>query len=209
VIVIDLSRLPSHGREVGIAWRSAKYSRHIPLVYAGGDPEKVGAIRKLLPDATYTMVNRVAAAIQTAVRKPVATPIVPLTAMERYGARTAAQKLGIKEAMTVAVFNPPRDYVSAIGELPADVELIEDPEDIHPLTLWFVSDPREYRAALPAMRWLAGKSKLWVIWHKATAGGNLTDKIVREWANEKGLVDYKICAVDKRWSGMLFAVKKT
>src|SRR5579859_4401529 len=62
VVVIDLSRMPSHGREVGRAMRRLKYSRHIPIVYAGGDPEKVEAIRSLLPDVTFTTLKRVAAA---------------------------------------------------------------------------------------------------------------------------------------------------
>ena len=45
VILIDLDRLPSHGREVGIALRQSKVTRQIPLVYAGGVPEKVARVR--------------------------------------------------------------------------------------------------------------------------------------------------------------------
>jgi hypothetical protein len=208
-VVIDLSRLPSHGREVACSLRNAKYSRRIPIVFVGGAPEKVEAIRQLLPDAVFTTVKRAAAGIKAAAKRRSSDPVIPPPIMERYGARTTAQKLGIKEKMTVAVFNAPRDYVAVLGELPADAGLTEDPEDVHPLTLWFVRDPREYRAALPAMRRVAARSRLWVIWRKATAGGELTDKLVREWANERGLVDYKICAVGKGWSGMLFAVRKT
>ena len=48
--------------------------------------------------------------------------------MERYGSRTVAQKLGIKEGSTVAVIDAPRDYAAALGELPAGVEIVEDPE---------------------------------------------------------------------------------
>ena len=209
VVLIDLSRMPSHGREVACALRNTKYARHIPLVFAGGEPEKVEGIRKLIPDAVFTTVKGVAGAIGRAAAKKNANPVVPPSSMERYGGRTTAQKLGIKEKTTVGVHNAPRDYVSALGALPPDAELVEDPEEVHPLTLWFVSEPREYRAALGAMRRMAGRTKLWVIWHKAAAGGKLTDRIVREFANEAGLVDYRICAVDKRWSGMALAVKKS
>lgn len=208
VVLIDLSRMPSHGREVACALRNTKYARHIPLVFAGGEPEKVEGIRKLISDAVFATVKGVAAGIQRAAAKNNASPVVPPSSMERYSDRTTAQKLGIKEGMTVGVFNAPRDYVSALGVLPRDVELVEDPDSVHALTLWFVTEPREYRAAIGAMRRIAGRTKLWVIWHKASAGGNLTDKTVREFANEVGLVDYKICAVDKRWSGMALAVKK-
>ena len=50
-VVLDLDRLPSHGREVGITLRGSKSTRHLPLIFAGGDPEKVERIRVELPDA--------------------------------------------------------------------------------------------------------------------------------------------------------------
>jgi CheY-like chemotaxis protein len=208
VVLIDLSRLPSHGREVACWLRNTKYARHIPLVFVGGEPAKMDGIRKLIPDAVFTSVKGAAVGIKRAAERANVSLVVPPSSMERYSNRTTAQKLGIKEEMTVAVFNAPRDYVNALGPLPRDVELVEDPEEVQALTLWFVREPREYRAAIGAMRRIAGRTKLWVIWHKATAGGSLTDKMVREFANEVGLVDYKICAVDKRWSGMALAVKK-
>ncbi len=75
------------------------------------------------------------------------------------------------------------------------------------MTLWFVRDPREYQAQLPRMVRLAAGSKLWMIWKKASTNG-LTQNLVREAANEHGLVDYKICSVNAQWSGMLFPAKK-
>jgi DNA-binding response OmpR family regulator len=42
-IVIDLSRLPSHGREVAVFLRGSKATRHVPIVFVGGEPEKLGA----------------------------------------------------------------------------------------------------------------------------------------------------------------------
>ena len=53
-IVIDLSRLPLAGRDVGVVLRRAKRTRHIPLVFAGGTPDKVERVRALLPDASFT-----------------------------------------------------------------------------------------------------------------------------------------------------------
>ena len=52
--VIDLDRLPSHGREVGVGLRRQRGTRGTPLVFAGGAPEKVARVRELLPDAVYT-----------------------------------------------------------------------------------------------------------------------------------------------------------
>ena len=70
--------------------------------------------------------------------------------MERYASRSKAQKLGIKEGSTVALFDAPRDYAAVLGEMPAGVELVEEPDSVHPVTLWFVRDPRDYRMACGA-----------------------------------------------------------
>src|SRR6267143_691578 len=53
-ILIDLDRLPSHGREVAVALRNSKTTRHIPIVFAGGLEEKIERIRQELPDAQFT-----------------------------------------------------------------------------------------------------------------------------------------------------------
>src|ERR1700674_1054694 len=58
-VLIDLDRLPSHGREVAVALRTSKSTRHIPIVFAGGVPEKVERIRQELPDAFFTDWKRV------------------------------------------------------------------------------------------------------------------------------------------------------
>ena len=62
-VVIDLSRLPSHGKYVGAWLRGSKSTRHIPLVFVGGEAEKVAAIKKQMPDAVYASVAGVGAAL--------------------------------------------------------------------------------------------------------------------------------------------------
>src|SRR5512136_1906027 len=73
-IVIDLARLPSHGREVGAALRATKATRYIPLVYVGGEAEKVARVRALLPDAVYTSWEEIGPALQAAISQPPANP---------------------------------------------------------------------------------------------------------------------------------------
>src|ERR1700685_3458253 len=53
-IVIDLDRMPSHGLAVGVVLRRSASARRIPLVFAGGVPEKAARIRQQLPDAVFT-----------------------------------------------------------------------------------------------------------------------------------------------------------
>jgi hypothetical protein len=210
-LVIDLTCLPSQGRESAIYLRRTQYARHIPLIFVDGDPEKVEQVRQQLPDANYTASiprTRLAAIIKAACARPVSNPVLPPGPMDRYGSRTIAQKLGIKENSTAAVIDPPRDYVGAIGPLPAGAELVENPKPVQPVTLWFVADPRVYQTSLRRMHAIADRTKLWVVWRKGSASG-LSDKIVRAAAIEAGLVDYKICAVNNQWSAMAFARRKS
>jgi hypothetical protein len=206
-LVIDLTCRPAHGREVAAAFRRTKYARHIPLLFVDGAPEKVAAVRAVLPDATYCTSRQICAKAKAACLKPVKDPVIPAGVMERYGARLVAQKLGIKNGSTVAVFDPPRHYAAALGALPDGVDLVEEPDEIYPVTLWFVRDPRTYQAGMRRMQALADRTKLWIVWRKNSMNG-LTQYVVRDTAREAGLVDYKICAMNDAWSAMAFARRK-
>ena len=206
-IVLDLSCLPSHSRDTGVYLRGTKYARHIPLIFVDGDPEKVDGVRRLMPDATYTTLKRIGAAVKKACAKPLKNPVRPAGIMESYSHRTVAEKLGIKEGSNVALMDPPRDYAAALGKLPGNVDLLEEPEQPQSITLWFVRDTGALHMALRRMRALASKTRLWIVWLKGT--GALTDRLVREMANGVGLVDYKICAVNAQWSAMAFARRKS
>jgi hypothetical protein len=51
---------------------------------------------------------------------------------------------------------------------------------------------------------------LWIAWPKKASGmpTDLTQTDVRRAGLASGLVDYKICAIDATWSGLLFARRK-
>jgi hypothetical protein len=68
-VVIDLSRQPSLGRDIGVALRHTKRTRHIPLVFGGGAPDKVARVKEVLPDATYADWSNVRSALRTAMRR--------------------------------------------------------------------------------------------------------------------------------------------
>jgi len=206
-VVIDLSRLPSHGKYVGAWVRGAKSTRHIPLVFVGGEAEKVAAIKKQMPDAVYSSIAGVGAALKKAIARPLSDPVVPRQMMETAPGRTAAQKMGIREGSTVGLIDPPADYLKVLGVLPEGVALEEDSRRVCPVTVWFVHDPGEYEAALASRRLLAVRSRLWIVWQKGRRDG-LNGNFVREAALAMGLVDYKICSLDGVWTGMVFAVKK-
>ena len=203
--IIDLTRLPSHGRYVAAEIRASKSMRSIPIVFVDGDPAKVERIRKDLPDAIYTSRSRLVSALKRV--KPLADPVAPPRMMDRTD-RTTAQKLGIKAGARVALIDPPADYLRALGKLPKDASLEEDPDETLPLTLWFVRDPDAYAAGLTAIRRRAIASRIWVIYPKGRPTAGLTQGFIREAALSVGLVDYKVCSVNEVWAGLLFTRKK-
>ncbi len=207
--VIDLTRLPSHARYVAAELRGHKVLRQIPIVFVDGVPEKVEKLRQELPDAVYTSRARLATVLRKV--KPPKDPVAPPRMMTRTD-RTTAQKLNIRVGDRVAVIDAPPGYVKVIGVLPAGASLEEDPEETLPMTFWFVRQPEAYLAGLRGMRDRVGKTRLWVIYAKASSKkkgeGGITQFFVREQALRVGLVDYKICSLDATWTGMLFTRKK-
>lgn len=217
--VIDLSRLPSHGREIAIALRQSRATRTIPIVFCEGVEEKVERVRSVLPDAAYCTCGTLRSTLRSALKQRVEAPAVPTAMMDRYGGRTAAQKLGIKEGSTVALVDAPRDGIRVIGDLPGGVDVREDDEDHTDVTLCFIHDLGSLQGRLSEMRRRAGRTKLWVLWKKGAskknaaknaAGerGGVTEGLVREYALALGLVDYKVCSVNEVWSALAFAPKR-
>jgi plasmid stabilization system protein ParE len=206
--VIALTRLPSQGREVAAFLRGSKATRPIPIVFVDGAPEKVESIRRQIPDAAYTSLRRLGPALQKALTNPPAMPIVPPQMMERYGTRTTAQKLGIVKGTSVGLLDPPRDYESVLGPMPDSVSFIEGAARNCQVTLWFVTDAGLYQSRLPHARVIGARTKLWILWPKGGQRTGISPPYLRETAKSVGLVDYKICSVNDRWSAMAFAGKK-
>src|ERR1022692_3204161 len=67
-ILIDLTRLPSYGKALGVLLRQQKSLGCIPLVFVEGDPDKTAQVRAVLPDAVYTTWAKAEAAIRRAIR---------------------------------------------------------------------------------------------------------------------------------------------
>jgi hypothetical protein len=205
-VIIDLSRLPSHGREVGVMLRQSRTTRHVALVFAGGPPEKVELIRKRLPDATYAEWDIIAAAIRRALRKCVANPAVP-PRLEGYATSPLSKKLGIKPGKTVALVNPPDGFDELLGEGQLRTGLRETSEII----LLFLESQAQLEMQLgKALHALGDHGALWIMYPKKTSGvrSDLTQNGIREFGIALGLVDYKICAVDATWTGLCFARRR-
>src|SRR5579864_4252089 len=121
-ILIDLDRLPSHGREVAVALRNSKATRHVPIVFAGGLEEKVQRIRQELPDAQFTGWKDVARALKKALRSAPVEPVQPVAHMQRYAGSPLVKKLGFTPRTKAALLGAPEDFAEKLGEFPEGVE---------------------------------------------------------------------------------------
>lgn len=64
VMVICLDRLPSHGRAYAEWLWEAKKRQHIPIVFCGGQPDKVEATRLKFPRANFCSNEKLLAALE-------------------------------------------------------------------------------------------------------------------------------------------------
>jgi CheY-like chemotaxis protein len=203
--VIDLGRLPSHGREVAFALRQSKALRGIPIVFVGGAADKVAKVRSELPDAVYVEDwDGAAAAVAAAIAAPPADPVVPQSDSGAPSGRPLAQKLGVKEGMTIALLDAPVGVERTLAPLPDRVTLRQGNRGAREMTIWFATARRELEGRFAAVAKAVGEGTLWIAWPKRSSGvaTDLTEDVVREVALPAGLVDTKVCAIDATWSGL-------
>ena len=208
-VIIDLSRLPSHGRDVAIGIRSYKATRNVPLIFVEDAPKKVDRIRTLLPDAVYTTWDHIDDSLRGAIANPPAEPVVPRSVMDAYAGTPLPKKLGIKSGSVVLLVNAPEGLEATLGELPKGAALREGGETPSDVTLWFTTSRAQLVQGISEMVERADRGGLWIIWPKKSSGvdSDLSQAAVREVAMAAGLVDFKVCSVDETWSGLRFAQK--
>ncbi len=209
--VIDLSRLPSHGREIGIALRHTKATRHVPLVFVGGDPSKVQRVRAQLPDATYTSWTAVAGALRRAITRPPADPVVPASILAAYSGTPLPKKLGISPGSTIVLIGAPDDFERTLGSVPDGTTIRRQDRGARDLTIWFVTSRGALDRGIARRAHTIADGGLWIAWPKQASGRptDVTQQDVRRVGLGAGLVDYKICAIDATWSGLKFSRRKT
>ena len=209
-VVIDLSRMPSHGREVAVAMRNAKWSRDIPIVFAGGEPEKVKAIRRLLPDAVYSGWDEIEASVRSSIAAAPAMPERPLAMMDSFAASPLVKKLAIKPGMKVQLIAAPEGFTELLGELTQGVDIREATRGAADMRIWFVRSMAELDTRILAAAANSKGAPLWIAYPKKTSrlASNLTQQDVREAGLAAGIVDYKVCAIDADWTGLLFCTKQ-
>ncbi|MBI5085345.1 MAG: hypothetical protein HZB13_12200 [Acidobacteria bacterium] len=208
--VISLDRMPSYGRAVAALVRNRKASRHLPIVFAGGEPGKVALAKQELPDAVFTSWQGLAKALPGALKQRVAEPVQPAM-MARNPTRTLAERLGVVAGKRTITMNAPESFERTLGALPEGAEVEENgrgPADV--AILFCESEAELARDFASAVRRLAPRGRLWIAWPKKTAKArsDIDMNVLRAYALARDWVDYKVCAIDGKWSGCVFAKRR-
>lgn len=210
VLIIDLSRLPSHGRAVAQGLRESRTSRNLPILFLEGLPDKVAIARRAFPDAFFATWDTLGQTLATALAVAPGTEFLKAQRCAISGeakSKPLAAKLGVKAGRPVWLAGAPEDFESKLGDLPDGATVTRRRPAGECLTLWFVRNLAELAKGLDSKKVQAGTGGLWVIWPKqaSTFAGDLKEGDVRESCLRAGLVDFKVCAVDADWSGLRFA----
>ncbi len=214
VAVINLDRLPSHGRTTAHWLRSTAATREIPIVFYGGIPAKVDVARQLLSDAVFCSSLQLSDAIQTALTVPqTSAPTAPCSTKPLW------QKLEIKQGHRILQLNGPKNLREIFGEnLPVNVRLrrfirpqaASETENHYNTVLLFAPHLQYLEEAFSiAVQNTCDGCPLWVFWPKKTSAlaSDLTQSKLLSWVRKMGWNDLKICRVDDDWAGQLFRKK--
>lgn len=214
-VVIDLSRLPTQGRDLALTLRKFKSTRHMPLVFVEGEQEKVKPIKRFLPDVVHTTYGQIRDVLKHAIANPPEDPVVPRSAFDGYSGAPLPKKLGIKADSAVYLIDAPRDFEKTLGRLPESVSICRMTEDTEKdrcsLIIWFVKSQKELENRMHKIRERIGKGGIWIAWPKKESGisSDLSQTVVRKVGLASGLVDFKICSIDKTWSGLRFSLRSS
>jgi CheY-like chemotaxis protein len=210
VFIIDLGRAPSQGRDTALYLRQRKATRNVPIVFAGGETDKVDRARKLLPDAAFTSWRGIRSSLRKALSNPPAKPVVR-DALAGYSGTPLFKKLGIKTGARVAMLGAPKDFVGKLDPLPPGIRLQTTARGGPDLIILFARSRSDLSRRFPAAAGaLAEGGGLWIAWPKLASGvkSDLTQTHVRNFGLDREFVDYKICAMDETWSGLKFARRR-
>ena len=128
-----------------------------------------------------------------------------------YSGTPLRRKLGLEPPMDVLLIGAPAEYRSWLGDLPADVSLVQSTRKPVRAAHIFTTEKSVLARHLRALRdRLQPSGFVWVSWPKKASGvrTDITEDVIRELAFPLGLVDVKVCAVDETWSGLKLVIRR-
>ncbi|TRX56274.1 DUF3052 domain-containing protein [Fulvivirga sp. M361] len=127
-----------------------------------------------------------------------------------YSGTPLVKKLGIKDGHKVCFINIPDYYFDLFEKMP-DIEVVSEKGSDINFIHFFCKESSELIRYFPRLKEMMDiEGLLWVSWPKKTSQveTDVDGNLVRRTGLDNGLVDVKVCAVDKTWSGLKFVFRK-
>jgi hypothetical protein len=127
-----------------------------------------------------------------------------------YSGTPLPKKPGIREGSRVAIVAAPQGFDAVLGALPPGAELRTHARGRLDVIVFFVTRRAELARRFPSFaRALHDDGGLWVAWPKKTSGvaTDLAFDAVQHVGLDAGLVDNKVAAIDRTWSGLKFVYR--
>lgn len=208
-VLVDLARLPSHGREVARYVYERKALQAVKVVFVPGETAKTARAQAEFPEAVFATWEQLPRALPRALAAAPRTRVV--AKHEDFAATRLPRKLGLAADQRVALRRPPDGFVAALGTLPAGVVMVERLTGELDVVLLFCREQTQLAKDFPAaVARLAEGGKLWVAWPKKASRvvTDLTEDTIRAFGLGHGVVDTKVCAIDAVWSGLRFSQRR-
>lgn len=128
---------------------------------------------------------------------------------DAYFTTPLAKKLGIKPGFTIKLVKPPDYYFELFTDLPGELDIEQDRKTVKDFIHLFAKDAVDLSMGLQDLKQeLKQNGMIWVSWPKKTSHvyTDITEDIIRDKAFKNGLVDIKVCAVDRIWSGLKLVI---
>lgn len=128
-----------------------------------------------------------------------------------YSGTPLAKKLSLRDGQRVWFNAMPEHIIDEIDEYALKLTFVGDPSDGFDAAHIFVTARNDMAAKLAALRnHVAPDGQIWVSWPKMASNvpTDITEDTIREVCLPLGLVDTKVCAVDKVWSGLKLVIRK-
>ncbi|RPI22092.1 MAG: DUF3052 domain-containing protein, partial [Acidobacteria bacterium] len=122
--------------------------------------------------------------------------------MDAYSGTPLPKKLGIKPGSVVSLIGEPAGF-RQIVDMPPGAAFQDQLNGKEDLVIWFVTSQSELQREITRLAPRVPAGGIWISWPKKASGvqTDVSENIVRATGLSAGLVDYKIAAIDKTWSG--------
>ena len=124
-----------------------------------------------------------------------------------YSGTPLEKKLGIKTGFKIKTVNQPDYYFTLFANLPPEITEAPDRKVKKDFIHYFAISSSQLNKDLQLLKEeIEENGMIWISWPKKSAKieTDLNGNVVREIGLKIGLVDIKVCAVDKIWSGLKF-----